>query len=291
MLQPGNILFLRQALEPYVFPPLMQSVTAGARSIFLLPKIGNSERYWRMARRHRLPLELPATLFDQWQTFKSLAKNAQSNWHAKVLFFSDTWLNQPGSEQLRAYLSAQIVPTPQLAVHKHQIDAAIDSLIEERTEILSGQILKSILSIAHGDMPGFALAEDETFAPIKLIQRAFIEDYGLKSANMMIPAYIHSGTECFYSFELNNDKSKPNQPSVVLLEETQNLYNRLVEYWEKNSILHKDLLASYFEVKMNFIHAYANDHTLKAIDHGTSPHTPFLRKGAIAMTSMNSLRH
>ena len=296
MLKPGNILFLDQDLESSVFPLALQNATSGARSIFLLPRIGNSDRYWRLARRHNIPFDPPHSLLQQWNVFVQLAQSAKSNWHSTLLLFPHAWLEQKGSDALIKYLKRQTIPTPQFSIHKHQLDSIIDKLIEERSEICSGQILKNMFAIANGDLPGFSLAKDQTFAPIDLIQKAFTLDYGLKSAELMHPDYIHSGIECFYSIEMNNSidfhlTPTTCQPSVALIESAQRVYGRLLECRQP----HHNYLSS---VEFEFLHLHAKNRDVKdscqksshdGIDH--FPHNPFLRKGCIAITPLNPVNH
>ena len=286
MLKPGNMLFLQQNPEPCIFPTSIQNVTAGARSIFLLPKVGNSERFWRMARRHKIPMDLPTCLLDQWRVFKTLAASHQSPWNTELIIFTEEWLQQENSEAIKQCLRNQIIPTPLFNSHKQEIDEIVDQLIEERAELYSGQILKNILAIAKGDLPGFAMAEDELFAPINLIQKAFIEDYGLKSAELIQPEYVKPESECFYSFELHNNNTqgfikKPYQPSLDVLEDTQRLYTKLLESDNQH-------LQSYLKARLEFFHAFANgEQPQNNSSNGRklSPYAPFIRKGCISIAA------
>lgn len=281
MLKPGNLLFLDKVLENSIFPLSMQNVSAGARSIFLLPKIGNSDRFWRLARRNHISLDLPGSLFQQWPIFKALASAHQSSWQTQVMLFSTDWLHQQNSVELIQFLKSQAIPTPQLALHQQELDIAIHRLIEERAEIYSGRVLKNVLSIANGDLPGFVLADDETFAPLDLIQKAFIEDYGLSTAELIHPGYAQPGAECFYSFELHEKRDphidlnyKPYQSSIHVLEETQRFYMKFLECTSS-------------PINLDFLHAFSNEHILSKPAQPkdmSSPYSPFLRKGCIAIS-------
>jgi len=286
MLKPGNVLFLQQNLDSNIFPTSIQNVTAGARSIFLLPKIGNSERFWRMARRNKIPLDLPICLLDQWRVFKALVTSHQSNWNTELVIFTEEWLQQENHEAIKQCLRNQIIPSPLFNAHKQEIDVIVDQLIEERAELYSGEILKNILAIANGDIPGFSMAEDEVFAPIKLIQKVFIDDYGLKSAELMQPEYVKPESECFYSFELHNNtqsfNKKPYQPSLDVLEDTQRLYTKLLES-------DNQLLQNYLKARLEFFHAFANgerpQNNNSANNQKLSPYAPFIRKGCISIAA------
>lgn len=281
MLKPGNLLFLDKALENSIFPLSMQNISAGARSIFLLPKIGNSDRFWRLARRNQISLDLPNSLFQQWPIFKALASVRQSTWRTKIMLFSTGWLHQQTSVELIQYLKSLAIPTPQLALHQQELDIAIHRLIEERADIYSGRVLKNVLSIANGDLPGFVLADDETFAPVSLIQKAFIEDYGVKTAELIHPGYVQPGAECFYSFELHEKRDlhidlnhKPSQSSIHVLEETQRFYMKFLERTAS-------------PINLDFLHAFSNEHILSKPAQPkdmSSPYSPFLRKGCIAIS-------
>ena len=287
MLQPGNLLFLHEDLEPSSIPLDLQYVTAGARSIFFLAQLGDSDRLFHFSKLNNTPMCMPASIFHQWELFKALASARNSDWRAKVILFSEDWLNQSGSAELKHYLTKQGVPTPDFQSHRQEIDAAVAGVIQRKNEVHAGQILKNILSIAAGDLPGFSFAEDETFAPVKLIREAFGKDYGLELTELMQPGYIRAGVDCFYSFAFNSSvdqyarhHKKGRQSSLEVMRETQNLYSRLTEVggWRRGDI--------YDLAKLEFLHAKAKQNLSpdQKSNQIHSKQSPFLRQGCILIT-------
>ncbi len=285
MLKPGNILFLHKDLEPSSVPLHMQYVTAGARAIFFFSKIRNSDCLFRLSKRNKVPFEQCMTVFKQWYLFRALSESLKSSWRANVILFTEEWLYQGlDSAELKYYLSAQGVPTPDFGTHKHEIDSTVGSLVLRKNELYAAQVVKNVLAIAAGDLPGFSFVEDETFAPISLIQDVFKKDYGLKTLDIMHPGYIKPGVDCFYSFEFNSSIDQyahltrnVRQSSSDLQRDVQKIYQRLMEYSGEKC-------CEYNRVRLEFL----NSASVSVIEDGVvntslNRRAPFLLNGCIAI--------
>ncbi len=289
MLEPGNILFLHKDLDSSSVPLHMQYVTAGARAIFFLSKICNSDCLFRLAKRNNIDFEVCLTIFQQWHLFKALAKALQSRWRAHIILFTEEWLYQGlNSADLKQYLTAQGIPTSNFNANKHEIDSAVGGVIQRKSELYAAQVIKNVLAIAAGDLPGFSFIEDDNFAPIKLIQDVFKKDYGLKTLDIMHPGYIKPGVDCFYSFEFNSSidqyahiSRKVRQSSYALVEDVQKIYDRLMEYHGKKGI---EKCYEYNQVRLEFLHAGSSSLIEEgAVYFSHNRRAPFLRNGCIAI--------
>lgn len=71
------------------------SITAGARSIFMLPKITDMNAHRRIIRTYKVQSQPPQSLTDHWQIFTKIAQHTETTrpWRCEILFFSGTWLH------------------------------------------------------------------------------------------------------------------------------------------------------------------------------------------------------
>lgn len=88
--QPGEAL----VLYPEFNHPLQQTndffnITAGARSIFMIPHIGDIALHKNLQRDFEMRLPPPKNLLDQWTIFRKLCRQHMTNcdWHMQLLFF------------------------------------------------------------------------------------------------------------------------------------------------------------------------------------------------------------
>ena len=75
-------------------PPFLWSISAGARSVFMLPKISDKISHNRMSKALGISVEKPKNFMDQWKVFNAISgqEAAVSPWHCELLAFSKEWL-------------------------------------------------------------------------------------------------------------------------------------------------------------------------------------------------------
>ncbi len=217
---PGKILGLWPTLDTH---PLsanayykMWSLAAGARTIFLTPKVMDSAAYVRLQRQLQLE-EIYRThnLFDQGLIFKAIASSKKINclWQSDILLFSKAWVTT---------LKAGTWPELRQALLQQEWDDSLFLRNHLRLEILdqilsttqaqsylkptayASDTVKHLISIASNAALGFTplTQKDEIYAPISIIQKAYLEHYGLKQyiPTLIAPAYIHDRPAVYYSF-------------------------------------------------------------------------------------------
>lgn len=202
--EPGSLLGLFESMDFMFHVPSQPSwcVSAGARSIFMLPKISETQGFMRLSKAYGLPMTLqPKTSFDHWQLFVELAKkitNTQNSWKSQVILFPEAWLKIQNPRSLSPF---------QLFLIKDTWKNAHDALGKIRAslfwqnlvETISSRNLKPkahllehvrhIMGIAQGQFPGFRPVEqNENAAPSELIQNAFIDTYRLEN---FFPSLLH----------------------------------------------------------------------------------------------------
>jgi len=203
MIAPGELFGLFETLSPpSIFSATpMWSAAAGARSVFMLPKITDSNLHKRLYRQYRVPALVPRKLSDHWRVFKNIAHNSRDgkNWYCEILFFTSAWHDRPKDSvpwiKFENYLYQQ--GWEQTSYHRDSSglvfiwSALAQVIVDKRLKPNPYLIdtIKHLISILLGCLPGFRPADDsELVAPTELLQEAYIETYGLKD---YLPIIMH----------------------------------------------------------------------------------------------------
>ena len=104
--KPGDMLGLFETIDSLynlTFSPPW-SVSSGARSIFLLPKITDQVKYKKLCYRYGFnPIDINIkTLNDHWQLFKLFAQHPdiKSSWSSDMLVFTKPWFDKKHNDSL-----------------------------------------------------------------------------------------------------------------------------------------------------------------------------------------------
>lgn len=167
-------------------------VSAGARSILMLPRITDNLGLDRL----RLRYDVPATrrlqtLSDHWDFFTTIARHEsfEQSWGNEVLFFTKDWLTQNNSKwaKFKDYIYKQGWDQAEFSIGKMECSLQWEMFAEaismrnlKPRPYLADQV-KHILSIASGKSPAFRPAvNNQHIAPIEGLQKAIIDIYQLK---------------------------------------------------------------------------------------------------------------
>lgn len=174
-------------------------VTAGARSLCLLPKISNSMGHQRLVREFNTPTLPPRHHKDHWRIFKYLANHpsAKSNWRCEVIFFSKDWLNNHnnGISWLKFYQYLykttwrQAHHTPQeshMSLTWQAFANAIGSRNLKPRPYLT-ETVRHLLAASMGMVPSFVPATNDQAAPISILGDIYVNCYNLKH---YLPTFI-----------------------------------------------------------------------------------------------------
>lgn len=208
ILKPGQTFLISNQFKSTNLPLGIKNITAGARSIFLLPKITDSTRFWRLSRKHKLKMDMPRTPYDQWEIFKNITNHSHCPWRAKVLLFTEEWLknNDSSTKAMINYLLAHELPQPDLFRKKDLFQMVFSKALSElriKAEPYLIEKIKHLFAIASGLLPAFTFAQDESLAPIKTIQKAFTQDYKLSYAPHIVqPGYCNQKYPTYYSMQM-----------------------------------------------------------------------------------------
>ncbi len=174
------------------------NITAGARTLALLPRIQDREKYRRLREYYNVRTAIPRTFKDQWYVFGDINSTVKSNWHTKILFFSSKLsqriMYSKDFLSLRAWIYRMLRKSFTFDNNQGSLDfiwaqfihTIENKGIKEKDYIYNAA--KHLLIVAMGQEFGFLPTLDDTVAPISLLTKAMNEVYELK----YVPTFIHA---------------------------------------------------------------------------------------------------
>ncbi len=169
-------------------------VSAGSRTIFMLPKLSDSIGFKRLRAKYNIPSTARLqNMTDHWEVFKYIAKSPEVNksWQCEIIFFTEAWFknkNDPQWNIWHQYLSKIAWLQSQYTIEKITfsvlwqkfIGAIISRSLKPSPYLVD--TVKHIFSICSKSAPTISPVDhkNKTFAPIYDFQQAFIETYQLK---------------------------------------------------------------------------------------------------------------
>lgn len=177
-------------LQPSFHPANIFNITAGARSIFLLPNIGDHFYHKNLRREFDIRMSPRKDLFSQWELFTALANHpaAKCDWHTKLLYFSNKWVERFVSTDKNWYaLSNHLfkISWQKTAFFRNKLIydfcfSQIQTTRHLKPNPYVADTAKHILAIAVEALPGFVPAHNNLYAPIDILQKIFLDIYKLK---------------------------------------------------------------------------------------------------------------
>ena len=207
VIKAGRLVGLTFVLSPVHVWPQAWHMTAGARSIFVLPKITDSISHRKLCRARGMKVPLARDLGTHWSLLTKMANDSgfSQPWCTEVLFFSKKWVdNSKDDDWLRFnyFLYQEGWAAIEYMLTKTVYDHVWDILIRELTKYdikatpFIIDVTKYIIMVGLGAVPGFSPAINDDEAPIKGLQEDFINHYGLKNY-----APTHHGATSFFCRE------------------------------------------------------------------------------------------
>lgn len=220
--KPGTILGLWETLDPASshFPKRIWSACAGARSLFMLPKISEALSHKKLKKRYGVKSPAPKQMYDHSKIFAEIAKSKEfkSDWSNEIIFFTNKWLERRTDDigwlRFHHYLLESVWELSDY--HRNRI--TYDRFWQLFAKSLEKQgirpssylmdTVKHLISIGLGAVPGFKPAGDTEFVgPVHALQDVYINDYGLKQyvPTIMEPCHFSEGEYCrhlYYSLQM-----------------------------------------------------------------------------------------
>ncbi len=206
LIQEGKLVGLLETVDT-LFNRLSKpkwSVNAGARSLFMLPKITDRTRYQRMGMKYQIPSDCRVkNLQDHFHLFKYLAQHKNfpdSTWQSEVIIFTKEWFKEKNQytkvwSRFYSYIYKEAWQIANFVLTKFNIELEWESFASAianrhlKPSQYIANTIKHLTAIGFGYYPGFRIADkSEKSAPIKGLQRVFAEDYKLDG---YLPLMMH----------------------------------------------------------------------------------------------------
>lgn len=208
------------------------SVTAGARSVFMIPKISDKNGHGRIKKEFGIFTEAPTNFFYQWETFKEIANKSDVQWYNEILVFTKSWFDiEPKNNdwlKFHQYIFRTNWKQSKLLMDSIKFGLSWSSF----SEIISKKCLKPrpyivdtvkhLVSIANGSGVAFVPAVNESALPVSIIQDIYINIYKLKThiPTIMQPHKLdehnqHIYYSLAYPTTLETSPFTRNAPSII----------------------------------------------------------------------------
>ena len=217
LIPPGKVLSTWKVLsiDPSSSPVFIWDMTSGARSLFMLPKISKATSHKRIAKELGLQQEPPKNLLEHWEIFRELANHPSfgESWSCTIVFFGGKWfehLDDPAFRELKLYLLENAWNGSNYWRHQFIWNLVFSVIQIEKglkTPSYIYNIVKHILNMGVGALPGYAPAIDDMAGPIKRLQSLYASVYNLPYTPIIMQPYIFSGAidrSVYFSYALPN---------------------------------------------------------------------------------------
>jgi hypothetical protein len=206
--QPGEVFGTWELFEPEQskLPVCNWDISAGARSVIMLPKIAINYSHNKLRAKYNFNLPPPSTFANQHELFTKLAQhsNFPEKWSSTVLFFSKEWVEQENDfmhlwSLFKYYLLRESWNQAFYLRNQLGISLLWQSLAAEMQKMTSKprnyiiETVKKLIMIGIGTDPAFAPAHNSSSLPIKGLQSIYINDYKIEQLpTIMEPRYLYN---------------------------------------------------------------------------------------------------
>jgi hypothetical protein len=198
----GNLLGLFETHDLLTNRPSdpIWTVSAGGRSIFMLPSLADNQGINRLRRFYDFSVkETPSHLRDHWDFFKSIVNSPkfEQEWSCEILIFSEAWLDtsSPNLFDFERYLFGHSWRQSQYAMEKVKFSFVwqifMGAIYKRHLNLRPylADTAKHLFLIASKEWTGFCPADDsQRIAPTLGLQKAIVDIYQLKNH---LPTIMH----------------------------------------------------------------------------------------------------
>lgn len=241
----GLSVMKRDSTDEYV--RRIWNMTAGVRSVYVLPKISILRSFERVSTMYSLSCKVPNSLSEQWPFIYELTNkdNFPEAWKVDILFFSESWLRRlrNGSwPSLKLYFYDQY--------YNDNTSTRIRSVFEPIfTNALAQcnlkpnpyiiQTVKHLYEIMFGNFPAYKFASDSTSLPLQGLQQVLNDVYRINYAPSILNLDYFNRNESDSSFyySLGFPTGANEMPKTIhdrgKLFDLQEIRNVVGRTWEK----------------------------------------------------------
>ncbi|MDQ2994273.1 MAG: hypothetical protein M3R00_04925 [Pseudomonadota bacterium] len=197
------------------------SLTAGAKSIFMLPKITDSTCHKRLKKEYGIKSFPPKSYLDHAGLFAELVNSVthENKWFCDVIYFTNDWTDKIINDHSWAEFNALILQRSWNQTRAGRITPLIDSIwfnffqavIESgrKINVYLLDTVQRLFYVSLGLLPAMTPnSNDHNIAPVELIEKIYTDDYKLKKyfPTVMTPALFKVRDEnpsaVYYSLQL-----------------------------------------------------------------------------------------
>jgi hypothetical protein len=191
----GSLIGLLETLDPIESCCIRNiwTVSIGARSAFMLPKISDTQTHNKLVKEFNLTITKPNTAFEHFEVFKQLARSqkfSDKDWSCDILIMNKKWFERDYKNyhwlMFNDYLNEYMVRYSTYTRNKSTLDIMYQLFVKEladsnrKTFAHLFDTLKHMVSIMVGAAPGFRPVFQEDFiGPFTAIQKVYLDYYGL----------------------------------------------------------------------------------------------------------------
>jgi hypothetical protein len=255
----------------------------------MLPNIGCGTNHSNLQRDFNVQSPPPKSLYEHWNIFKEIANSeiAKTNWRCCVMYFSEKWLinihENVAWNSLKQYLH-------ELAWYRYEWDRnriyydITFSMIQKKRNLKPNPYLADtamhLFATALGAAPGYVPSLDDQALPLDILQKAYIESYGLKKyqPNIIQPRHFKFEAEkhpIYYSLQhpsthVSSPKSRDSSSTLFDIRELDHIIRIYKQELTIKDALCSDTVLSKIAEKTTFkyyhnkpdSHRIVNDSTL-----------------------------
>ncbi len=316
LLQPGHLFGLWKILDNEIShcPPVFcWGLTAGARSLFMLPKISDALCHQRLRKTVGIHSPKPDKLKNEWHVFREIYHSTHNNqpWHAEILCFSSAWFQhwqEAHWQGLKNLFLQEAWESSQFWRNQYVWNLTFTRIQTNKRISPSPFIdhfVRHLFTVAVGALPGFAPALDDQWGPIAYLEKIYAEIYQLRHYQ---PIFMHP--HAFLSHEKNTRsvylsmqypsalEMPPRQTHrLSALEDLTAIYHLLQAYQDQLSAEHLKICTTPLSklsenAKFNFYHSLEtartfirNSQTLPSINADFSQQKPLFSQRAFPTDS------
>lgn len=263
-------------------PSGLLKASAGARTVFMLSNIGCATQHVNIQRDLNIKITAPKSHYEHWGVFGEIINSNAINcdWRACILYFSDQWLNKfnndPAWKSLKLYVHEQAWDN--LEYRKNQVYySLIFSLIQQKRHLKPNPYLADIaqhlFGIAIGGSPGFIPTINEDAIPLNILQKIFINSYGIKYLPTIIqPEYFNFESDnypIYYSLQNPamldfSPKSRKLSSTLVEMRELEHITRIFSTELKKDNLIFSDTVinAAAKNVEFQYFHNEFDSHNI-----------------------------
>ncbi len=254
------------------------TTVSGARSTFMLPKIGCYTNHLMLQRDYNIESPPPKSLNDHWDVFKQIVRsNPEENiWRSCIMFFSKKWVDKLHNDiawhPLKKFL-LELGWTNIEYVRNHIYYNIAYSVIQQKRNLKPNPYLVDtaahLFAIAVGANPGYVPASDNELLPLKSLQDAFVESYGQKKyiPTIMVPEHLvienKTSSPVYYSLQHPttlsfSPKSRSISSTLFELRELKHIMDVFSNELSKSNNILSDTIISEAAKKIEFSYFHNN---------------------------------